>query len=88
MSDSFYSFLVFLVSYNPMKSAFLFLLCFFLCGILADTVLSCEEKGFSSSLLCSSCDKLSAFVGNSGRVRHMECVTHRNCEGVPRMLSR
>lgn len=72
MSDSFYSFLVFLVSNNPMKNAFLFLLCFFLCGISADTVLSCEEKGFSSSLLCSSCDKLSAFVGNSGRVRYVE----------------
>lgn len=72
MSNSFYSFLAFLVSDNPMKSAFLFLLCFFLCGISADTVLSCEEKGFSSSLLCSSCDKLSAFVGNAGRVRYVE----------------
>ena len=29
----------------------------------------CEQKGFSPSLLCSSCDKLSAFVGDStGRV--------------------
>ena len=25
----------------------------------------CEQKGFSPSLLCSSCDKLSAFVGDS-----------------------
>ena len=33
---------------------------------------TCEEKGFASSLLCSSCDKLSAFVGDSGiSIQHM-----------------
>lgn len=26
----------------------------------------CEKKGFGSSLLCSSCDKLASFVGDSG----------------------
>ena len=26
----------------------------------------CEKKGFASTLLCSSCDKLASFVGDSG----------------------
>ncbi|KAK8824055.1 hypothetical protein WA556_003380, partial [Blastocystis sp. ATCC 50177/Nand II] len=41
---------------------------------IAESPATCEEKGFASSLLCSSCDKLSAFVGDSEMVR--EC---RDC---------
>lgn len=26
----------------------------------------CEQKGFGSTLLCSSCDRLASFVGDSG----------------------
>ena len=37
-----------------------------ICVISLDEM-ECEEKGFSSSLLCSSCDKLQAFVGESGK---------------------
>lgn len=28
----------------------------------------CEKKGFASTLLCSSCDKLASFVGDSGTI--------------------
>lgn len=33
--------------------------------VLGTDTADCEKKGFSPSLLCSSCDKLSAFVGDS-----------------------
>lgn len=44
---------------------FLFVLLLVVC--LGIDEVECEKKGFSSALLCSSCDKLQAFVGTSGR---------------------
>ena len=40
----------------------------------------CEQKGFSSSLLCSSCDKLSAFVGDSVGISLFTTINSRDCE--------
>ena len=45
---------------------------FFLCiltGVRGIDIRECEEKGFAPSLLCSSCDKLASFVGDSGRFK-------------------
>lgn len=41
---------------------------------------NCEQKGFSSSLLCSSCDKLSAFVGDSVGIPLLTTINNRDRE--------
>ena len=46
----------------------------------------CEQKGFSSSLLCSSCDKLSAFVGDSVGIPVLTTIINRDREWVQSVL--
>ena len=63
-----------------MKLLFGFLL--IICVIAVDE-LECEKKGFSSSLLCSSCDKLQAFVGETGKLLLVNGFMNRNGFGMP-----
>ena len=48
-----------------MKHSATLVLTLLLCVVFGIDSADCEQKGFSPSLLCSSCDKLSAFVGDS-----------------------
>lgn len=54
------------VPHSPMLLHLFLVLGLFAQLAIAESPATCEEKGFASSLLCSSCDKLSAFVGDSG----------------------
>ena len=49
----------------------------------------CEQKGFSSSLLCSSCDKLSAFVGDSVEIVNecRACCMDDSSESIKKVKS-
>ena len=62
------------VPHSPMFVQLILVLGLFAQLVIADNPSTCEEKGFASSLLCSSCDKLSAFVGDSGTVNHNQLL--------------